>query len=297
MSDPQSPDARAAGLVHPRRGRSLALRSRPGLRRRDGIFDYIDGAGEVYRSYNMRLLVARRFHKDGQPDIVVDAFDMGSSEDAFGVFTHDLDGEERGDRPGLGLQGRAAVVLEGPLFPVRLRRGGDGRRRRPSSSTSAVASPRPSRERERRPACSRSCRPRELDARRVRFFHRHSVLNYHYFVADDEHPPPRPDDGRRPGGLRRRGRGDDPAPRRGLCRRPRRHRRGPRVVRSGLHARCAGRRDDRQDGEREMDGRSGSGAEILAVVFDAPTERRARDLLESVLLSPGAAARARPIDS
>ena len=58
------------------------------------IFDYIDGAGEVYRSYNMKLLVARRFHKDGKPDIVVDAFDMGSSEDAFGVFTHDLDGED-----------------------------------------------------------------------------------------------------------------------------------------------------------------------------------------------------------
>ena len=42
----------------------------------------------------MKLLVARRFHKDGKPDIVVDAFDMGSSGDAFGVFTHDLDGED-----------------------------------------------------------------------------------------------------------------------------------------------------------------------------------------------------------
>ncbi|MGZ5499403.1 MAG: DUF6599 family protein, partial [Candidatus Aminicenantales bacterium] len=60
------------------------------------IFDYIDGAGEVYRSYNMKLLVSRRFHKDGKPDLVVDAFDMGSSEDAFGVFTHDLDGEDAG---------------------------------------------------------------------------------------------------------------------------------------------------------------------------------------------------------
>ena len=47
--------------------------------------------------------MARRFHKDGKPDIVVDAFDMGSSEDAFGVFTHDLDGEDAADRAGLGL--------------------------------------------------------------------------------------------------------------------------------------------------------------------------------------------------
>ena len=60
------------------------------------IFGYIDGAGEVYRSYNMKFLVSRRFHKDGKPDIVVDLFDMGSPEDAFGVFTHDLDGEDAG---------------------------------------------------------------------------------------------------------------------------------------------------------------------------------------------------------
>jgi hypothetical protein len=59
----------------------------------EGIFDYIDGAGEVYRAYNYRTLIVRRFAKDGGPDISVDVFDMGSSRDAFGVFTHDLEGE------------------------------------------------------------------------------------------------------------------------------------------------------------------------------------------------------------
>jgi len=60
------------------------------------IFDYLDGGGEVYRSYNFRLLLSRRYEKAGGPAIIADAFDMGSAADAFGVFTHDLDGEPAG---------------------------------------------------------------------------------------------------------------------------------------------------------------------------------------------------------
>lgn len=58
------------------------------------IFDYINGAGEVYRAYNMRRCLSRRYTAPKGPPIVLDIFDMGSSEDAFGVFTHDQDGEE-----------------------------------------------------------------------------------------------------------------------------------------------------------------------------------------------------------
>ncbi|MCX7974779.1 MAG: hypothetical protein N3B16_09825 [Candidatus Aminicenantes bacterium] len=57
------------------------------------IFSYIDGAGEVYRSYNFRWLLVRRYEKENFPPIIVDFFDMGRSENAFGVFTHDLEGD------------------------------------------------------------------------------------------------------------------------------------------------------------------------------------------------------------
>ena len=60
---------------------------------RETIFDYIDGAGEVYRAYNMRRCLSRRYSAPDEPPIVLDLFDMGGSEDAFGVFTHDRDGE------------------------------------------------------------------------------------------------------------------------------------------------------------------------------------------------------------
>jgi len=57
------------------------------------IFSYIDGAGEVYRAFNFRWLLVRHYEKENQPAITVDFFDMGRSEDAFGVFTHELEGE------------------------------------------------------------------------------------------------------------------------------------------------------------------------------------------------------------
>ena len=56
------------------------------------IFSYIDGAAEVYRAYNFKRCLARRYTTLNGPAIILDVFEMGSSEDAFGVFTHDLDG-------------------------------------------------------------------------------------------------------------------------------------------------------------------------------------------------------------
>jgi len=57
------------------------------------IFDYIDGGAEVYRAYNMRRCLSRRFTSAAGPAIVLDIFDMGSAADAYGVFTHDPEGE------------------------------------------------------------------------------------------------------------------------------------------------------------------------------------------------------------
>lgn len=60
---------------------------------RETIFDYINGAGEVYKAYNMQKCLSRRYNSPNGRPIVLDIFDMGSSKDAFGVFTHDQDGE------------------------------------------------------------------------------------------------------------------------------------------------------------------------------------------------------------
>ena len=61
----------------------------------ESIFGYIDGHAEVYLAYGMQRCLARRYAgPEGEADIVIDLFELSSPEDAYGVFTHDRDGEE-----------------------------------------------------------------------------------------------------------------------------------------------------------------------------------------------------------
>lgn len=149
------------------------------------IFDYIDGAGEVYRSYNFRLLLARRFHQPEKPDLVVDLFDMGTSYDAFGVFTHDRDG----DKLNIGQM----AVYKGGLLSFWKDRFFVSVYAEEETSETKEAVLQLGRE-----IASRiktegklpelvSLLPEEaLEPETVRFFHTHHVLNYHLFVSDED---------------------------------------------------------------------------------------------------------------
>jgi hypothetical protein len=149
------------------------------------IFDYIDGAGEVYRSYNMRHLVARRFHKDGRPDIVVDAFDMGSAADAFGVFTHDLDGADAAIGQGSTYKAGLLSFWKDRYFLSVYAEEETAETKRQLlelGRTIAAAIPGTGE----KPGLLKLLPEDGLEAGRVRFFHNHSVLNYHFFVAADD---------------------------------------------------------------------------------------------------------------
>ena len=63
----------------------------------ESIFSYINGHAEVYLAYGMRGCDAERYTgPDGEPDLILDIFEMASPADAFGVFTHDTEGEPVG---------------------------------------------------------------------------------------------------------------------------------------------------------------------------------------------------------
>ena len=149
------------------------------------IFNYIDGAGEVYRSYNMKLLVARRFHKDGKPDIVVDAFDMGSSEDAFGVFTHDLAGEDASIGQGSTYKsGLLSLWKDRYFFSIYTEEETAETKALVLDLGRTIAAAIPTEGP--KPALLRLLPPEGLEAGRVRYFHNYSVLNYHHFVAESD---------------------------------------------------------------------------------------------------------------
>ena len=50
------------------------------------IFDYIDGAAELYFAYNF-IKVASAEYKNGQTSIMIDVYDMTTPENAFGIYS------------------------------------------------------------------------------------------------------------------------------------------------------------------------------------------------------------------
>ncbi len=60
----------------------------------ESIYEYIDGHAEVYMAYGMVRCLSRRYEGPaGEAPIVLDLFELASDADAFGVFTHNRDGE------------------------------------------------------------------------------------------------------------------------------------------------------------------------------------------------------------
>jgi hypothetical protein len=148
------------------------------------IFDYIDGAGEVYRAFHLKNLLSRRYTKTGAPDIIVDFFDMGSSADAFGVFTHDLEGEN----PAIGQGGNykdGLLSFWRDRYFVSVsadRETGDARKAvlefgRRIAGFIGRDGP--------KPALLRLLPLEFANDRTVRFFHNPVIMNYHFFVSRD----------------------------------------------------------------------------------------------------------------
>jgi len=55
---------------------------------RENLYNYINGGAELYLSYGFLEMINRTYVLSDQPDILVDILDMGTSQNAFGVFAH-----------------------------------------------------------------------------------------------------------------------------------------------------------------------------------------------------------------
>ncbi len=60
------------------------------------LFDYIDGAAELYLAYGFQSLAVRRLEKANHPPIILELYQMETAEDAFGVFSFERQDEEVG---------------------------------------------------------------------------------------------------------------------------------------------------------------------------------------------------------
>lgn len=148
------------------------------------IFSYINGGAEVYKAYNMQHCLSRRYTTSNGPSIVLDIFEMGSSEDAFGVFTHDTEGAvvEIGQdgrlQPGWlrfwkeryyvsiymeaeNAAAEKAVIALGQKVDAAI--AGTGRR----------------------PEILQQLPRNGLETKTIRFLHHPVILNYHYYLSDE----------------------------------------------------------------------------------------------------------------
>jgi len=137
----------------------------------------------VYRAYGFKRCVSRRFTGPaGESDVVADVFELASPDDAYGMFTHDRDGEPRASATTRS-SATVALVLEGAVLRVGRRGGRHGALARPCSNWAGRS---PQRCRQAGRSRDRSGLPaRHLDRRSVRFLRHAQILNTHVFVSDE----------------------------------------------------------------------------------------------------------------
>jgi hypothetical protein len=148
------------------------------------IFNYIDGAGEVYRAYNFKSLLARRFEKEGKPALIVDFFDMGRANDAFGVFTHDPEGENIGIGQGSTYKGGLLSFWKDQFFvSVYAEEETEETMEAVLALGREIASAIP--KQGEKPALLLFLPAKNLDEKNIHYFHNHLILNYHFYVSNE----------------------------------------------------------------------------------------------------------------
>ncbi len=151
---------------------------------RETLYDYMNGGAEVYLSYDFRRAWVRRFVGPNDDEIVLDVYDMGSSAEAFGVFSTSVEDPEVGLGQGSEFGAGLLKFWKGDFFVSVLNTGVDeeadavlldiGR-----AVDAAISSTGPMPE-------LLSLLPIEaLNDRETSFFHSDVVLNNRYFIATE----------------------------------------------------------------------------------------------------------------
>jgi hypothetical protein len=150
----------------------------------ENLHEYINGGAELYISYSVESVFARVYSKNEQPDIIVDIFDMGSSPNAFGIFSHSRETVEadfgQGSQYSAGLlqfwKDRYYISLLASPETDEAKASVQELARRIESAIPKEGG---------FPDILRLLPKEGLQEESVRFFHHYIWLNSHYFIAGD----------------------------------------------------------------------------------------------------------------
>ena len=151
---------------------------------RQTTFRYMDGAAELYRSFAFKLLMVRRYMKTDSSPIIAEFFDMGSSQDAFGIFTFETGGEDAGVGQGSDYGGGLLRFWKGKFFVnVYAEQESSSTKQDVLEIGKAIA--KSVGQDGQRPKLVQFLPQEGLSERSIRYFHLHQSLNYHYFVSHE----------------------------------------------------------------------------------------------------------------
>jgi hypothetical protein len=149
---------------------------------RETIFDYINGAGEVYRSYAFSHVLVERYERPSGQGVTVEVFDMGNPEDAFGVFSYAREEEEEGIGAGFERKGSVLCFWQNRFYVCV---AAEQRDEDPGAALGEMARgisdglPTPGE----KPALISALPTEGRIPFSDRFFHTHQSLNYHHYLA------------------------------------------------------------------------------------------------------------------
>lgn len=147
------------------------------------IFDYMDGAGEVYLLYDFRQLVVKRYTRPGSPALTVELFDMGKSQDAFGVFSHAREGEEAGIGQGSEFRGGLLCFWKNRYFICITAEKMNDQVEQQIEQLARIVADRIESDGE-LPGILSLLPEKNLIETSVIYFHNQASLNYHYYLSE-----------------------------------------------------------------------------------------------------------------
>lgn len=147
-------------------------------------FRYMNGAAELYRSYAFKLLLVRKYVKEDQPSIFVEFFDMGSSADAFGIFSYETGEEEVEIGQGSDYGGGLLRFWKGKYFANVFAEKETPNTKRDILILGEVIAKNIKKDGP-KPRLIQLLPEEGLLERTIRYFHLHPILNHHYFLSHE----------------------------------------------------------------------------------------------------------------
>lgn len=152
----------------------------------ENLFKYINGGAELYISYNFKHLAAQTYVKEGSQEIKVDIFHMGSSFNAFGVFSHSRETVDRFVAPNVESEYAAGLLTfwKGPYYVSILAYPETQEKKNVVQKLGRSIAGLITQESRKPPIIDRL--PADnLDVLGIRYFRHYTWMNSHYFISSE----------------------------------------------------------------------------------------------------------------